>query len=143
MSKTFNSMSDFILRGETGDVFHEIGERSATTHVFQSSRVEHEEGKRNSVGDTVALFTEVRTTHYGKAELAGRPSYIYRSVEVEDQEAATVEGGNFITRVLSMGATAYRLGDDVPAKRFGKKRLMTLHREALEMGGYPTDGLEG
>lgn len=142
MSKTFNNMSDFILRGETGDTFHEVGERSATTYVFQSSRVEDEEGKRNSVGDTVALFTEIRTTHYGRT-FGPAPSYVYRSVEVEDQEAATVEGGHFITRVLSMGATAYRLGEDVPAKRFGKKRLMTLHREALEMGGYPTDGLEG
>lgn len=140
--RVFNNMTDIILRGETGDTFHQIGERSVTTYVLQSSRVEHEEGKRNSVGVTVALFTEIRTTHYGRT-FGPAPSYVYRSVEVADQEAATVEGGNFITHGQRAGSTVYRVGEDVPAKRFSKKKLMTLHREALGEFRVSTEGLEG
>lgn len=140
-----DSLGSIIEHGKPGDVFHDLpsgSDRSVSTFVMTSRRVVgDDENSAHRAGDIVGLFHEVHTTHYGRSELYGRPQYIYRSITTPESEAATEPGGMFVRRVFSVGAEQYRAAPDVPAKRYGKAKLLSIHREALAAEGITTEGV--
>lgn len=140
--RVFNNFSEFILQGKTGDMHHSLSERSISTCIMQSTRVAESGDGAHSEGDTIATMTEVTTRHWGRSELAGRPEYMYRSVINDNADASTCEGGNFIRRTVSVGRGQLHLATaDVPAKRYGLRKLMLTHIASLESNGYSTEGL--
>lgn len=140
-----DSLSAIIENGKPGDVFHDLPsgkDRSVETYIMATRRVVGEgEGTLHSPGEIVGTFFEIRTSHYGRAELWGRPEYMYRSIVTEDAVASTEPGGMFVRRVFSVGAKQSLAQEDVPAKRYGKARLLTLHRAALAAEGITTEGV--
>lgn len=138
------SMGSIIEHGKPGDVYHDLptgGDRSVETFVMLSRRVVGPGEKlAHPEGDIVGTFKEISTRHHGRSELAGRLQYAYRSAVTEDAEASTEPGGMFIRRVFSVGQSRYRAVPDVPAKRYGKAKLLSIHREALVAEGVTTEG---
>lgn len=141
------NLGELIELGKPGDVCHDLPsgtDRSVETFVMVSRRVVGPgEGLAHPEGSIVGTFNEVRTTHHGRAELWGRPEYTYRSIATDAVEASTEPGGMFVRRVFSVGHKQFLAAPDTPAKRYGRAKLIALHRTALEREGITTEGLDG
>lgn len=140
-----DTLGSIIEHGKPGDVYHDLptgSDRSIETFVMLSRHVVGETEKlAHPAGRIVGTFKEISTRCHGRSELAGRLQYAYRSAVTESAEASTEPGGMFIRRVFSVGQSRYLAVPDVPAKRYGKTKLLSIHREALVAEGVTTEGV--
>lgn len=140
-TRTFDSMTDFLTNAVPGDTYAEPqrpSARSISTHRFiqRLTADETDHGQRGEGGEVETLTTE----HLGKAEIAGRPEYTYRSYVTTNQNYAD---GAFVSVVIGYGLnTAGRNGvhSTEPAKRMSAKTLRTRHHSAVtELFGPEAD----
>lgn len=138
--RKFDSFADLILHGELGDFHHDLPkdkERSVTTYVLRDKKLVTDPKSAHTVGSTAALFHKMSTTHHGKSELYGYPSYCYRTIYSE-HEAATEPDSIFVRHLFSMrsGSQSVMVGWE-SAKRYGRKKLLDFHARELAAYGYP------
>lgn len=141
MSKKHETLSSLILTGEPGDWYHDMprkGERCVETYILRYRQV-IDFGL--DAGVVRGHFENIRTWHYGKAELAGRPEYQDRTTWFPHR-AETREGSPFVRHHFDMSGGVRAVGPATDAKRYNRTKILQIHQRALKALGYDLPGVE-
>lgn len=127
-TKTFVSLTDFVLTAAPGDVFTETKNRSTSTYTALAT-----EGVTDSLMercDKVISVDIVTTSHYGRAEYVGRPDYCYLTYRTVSEPIGVTRfetGGSSVTRRYALQHSNQYLMGREDAKRFSAKTMAAIH----------------